>query len=146
MPRFARLFDSAEDIVEAFREALKMRDADGALRLWLDEDSITCVMPDGKRLIGHEPLRQMFLEMLDRQPVLIDVLETSSHSTLGVSIFDVTEALRFGVNRVEADLYVHTTYVLMQNHEGWRIAHIHCSQANAARVAISTATSKQALH
>ena len=53
MPRFARLFDSAEDIVDAFREAMKLRDADGALRLWLDEDSVTCVMPDGQRLIGH---------------------------------------------------------------------------------------------
>ena len=52
MPRFARLFDSAEDIVDAFREAMKLRDADGALRLWLDEDSVTCVMPDGQRLIG----------------------------------------------------------------------------------------------
>ena len=52
MPRFARLFDSAEDIVEAYRDALVARDAEGALRLWLDEDSITCVMPDGHRLIG----------------------------------------------------------------------------------------------
>lgn len=146
MPRFARLFDSAEDIVDAFREALKLRDAEGALRLWLDEDSITCVMPDGRRVIGHEDLRKAFLQLLDRAPVLVDALETSSHATLGVSIFDVTEALRFGIDRVEADLYVHTTYVLMQNHEGWRIAHIHCSQANAARVTIAAATAKQALH
>lgn len=146
MPRFARLFDSAEDIVDAFREALKLRDADGALRLWLDEDSITCVMPDGQRLIGHDDLRQAFMQLLDRRPVLVDVLESSSHSTLGVSIFDVTEALRFDAERVEADLYVHTTYVLMQNHEGWRIAHIHCSPANPARVTIAAATAKQALH
>lgn len=146
MPRFARLFDSAEDIVEAFREALKLRDAEGALRLWLDEDSVTCVLPDGQRLIGHESLRQAFQSLLDKQPVLIDAIDTSSHATMGVSIFDVTEALRFDVKHVEADLYVHTTYVLMQNHEGWRLAHVHCSPANATQVAISTATAGQALH
>ncbi|EHP42857.1 hypothetical protein OR16_12118 [Cupriavidus basilensis OR16] len=146
MPRFARLFDSAEDIVEAFREAMKLRDADGALRLWLDEDSVTCVMPDGQRLIGHEHLRQAFAQLLDVQPVLIDVMETSSHTSMGVAIFDVTEALRFGDDRVEADLYVHTTYVLMQNHEGWRLAHIHCSPANAAQVATVSTAPGQALH
>ncbi len=146
MPRFARLFDSAEDIVDAFREALKLRDAEGALRLWLDEDSVTCVMPDGQRLIGHEHLRQAFALLLEQQPVLVDVIETSSHATIGVSIFDVTEALRFAIDRVEADMYVHTTYVLMQNHEGWRLAHIHCSPANAAQVVTSSATGGQALH
>jgi len=146
MPRFARLFDSAEDIVDAFREAMKLRDAEGALRLWLDEDSVTCVMPDGQRLIGHDSLRQAFAHLLEEQPVLIDAIETSSHSSLGVSIFDVTEALRFGEGRVEADLFVHTTYVLMQNHEGWRLAHIHCSPANAVQVAAVAAAPGQALH
>ncbi|WP_434033169.1 YybH family protein [Cupriavidus sp. a3] len=146
MPRFARLFDSAEDIVEAFREALKQRDAEGALRLWLDEDSITCVLPDGQRMIGHEQLRQAFSHLLEEQPVLVDAIETSSHASMAVSIFDVTEALRFGSDRVEADLYVHTTYVLMQNHEGWRLAHVHCSPANAVQVAAVAAAPGQALH
>ena len=146
MPRFARLFDSAEDIVEAFREALKQRDAEGALRLWLDEDSITCVLPDGQRLIGHEQLRQAFSQLLEEQPVLVDAIETSSHASMAVSIFDVTEALRFGSDRVEADLFVHTTYVLMQNHEGWRLAHVHCSPANAVQVAAVAAAPGQALH
>jgi uncharacterized protein (TIGR02246 family) len=146
MPRFARLFDSADDIVQAFREAMKLRDAEGALRLWLDEDSVTCVTPDGQRLIGHEHLRQAFCALLEKQPVLIDAIETNSHATLGVSIFDVTEALRFSADHVEADLYVHTTYVLMQNHEGWRLAHIHSSPANAAQVAIAATATGQALH
>jgi len=146
MPRFARLFDSAEDIVDAFREAMKLRDTESVLRLWIDEDSVTCVLPDGQRLIGHDHLRQSFAQLLEEQPVLIDAIETNSHATFGVAIFDVTEALRFGADRVEADLYVHTTYVLMQNHEGWRIAHIHCSPANAAQVAVLAATPGQALH
>lgn len=30
MPRFARLFEAAEDILDAYREALKRRDADSA--------------------------------------------------------------------------------------------------------------------
>ena len=67
-------------------------------------------------------------------------------SSLGVSIFEATEALRFSATATEADLYVHTTYVLMQNHEGWRIAHVHSSQAAEERVAASIASVTHSLH
>ena len=61
-------------------------------------------------------------------------------------IFEATEALRFSENATEASLYVHTTYVLMQNHEGWRIAHVHSSQAAEERVAASIASVAHSLH
>ncbi|NNB92291.1 SnoaL-like domain-containing protein, partial [Corallococcus exiguus] len=38
------------------------------------------------------------------------------------------------------------TYVLMQNHEGWRIAHVHSSQAAEERVAASIASVTHSLH
>ena len=72
MPRFARLFEAAEDILEAYRDALKRRDADGALRLWLDEDSVSFILPDGQRLHGHEQLRGC----LDRVPLSTGALLT----------------------------------------------------------------------
>ncbi|MGN5478860.1 hypothetical protein ACTMU2_23320 [Cupriavidus basilensis] len=110
-----------------FREAMELRDADSApLRLSLDEERSSSHLrhvPDGQRLIGHEhPAPRRFSQLLEEQPVLIDVIETGSHASLGVSIFDGRgTALRRGPGR--ADLYVHTTYVLMQDHEGWRLAY-----------------------
>ena len=146
MPRFARLFEAAEDILEAYRDALKRRDADGALKLWLDEDSVSFILPDGQRLHGHEQLRGCLDALVEKNPVWIECLSQQVHSSLGVSIFEATEALRFSATATEADLYVHTTYVLMQNHEGWRLAHIHCSPANAVQVAAVAAAPGQALH
>jgi len=131
MPRFARLFEAAEDILEAYRDALKRRDADGALKLWLDEDSVSFILPDGQRLHGHEQLRGCLDALVEKNPVWIECL---------------TEALRFSATATEADLYVHTTYVLMQNHEGWRIAHVHSSQAAEERVAASIASVTHSLH
>ena len=146
MPRFARLFEAAEDILEAYRDALKRRDADGALRLWLDEDSVSFILPDGQRLHGHEQLRGCLDALVEKNPVWIECLSQQVHSSLGVSIFEATEALRFSATATEADLYVHTTYVLMQNHEGWRIAHVHSSQAAEERVAASIASVTHSLH
>jgi ketosteroid isomerase-like protein len=41
MPNLARLFHNADDVVEAWREALRHRDVKAALDIWLDDDSIT---------------------------------------------------------------------------------------------------------
>ena len=43
MTKLARLFHNADEVVEAWRDALKHRDVKGALDIWLDDDSITCV-------------------------------------------------------------------------------------------------------
>lgn len=134
MPRFARLFEAAEDTLEAFRDAMKRRDTEAVLRLWLDEDSVSCVLPDGQRVVGLERLRAVFTTLLENQPVWIESVGIESTSTLGVSVFQATEAMRFDLDAVEADLYVHTTYVLMQNHEGWRFSHIHCSPASETQL------------
>jgi ketosteroid isomerase-like protein len=129
MPRFSRLFEAAEDTLDAFRDAMKRRDTEGVLRLWLDDESVSCTLPDGQRVVGMERLRTLFTTLLENQPVWIEAVGVESMSTLGVSVFQATEAMRFNLDAVEADLYVHTTYVLMQNHEGWRFSHIHCSPA-----------------
>jgi len=57
MPNLARLFHNADEVVDAWREALKRRDVTAALALWLDDDSITCVLPEGQRLSGHAEIR-----------------------------------------------------------------------------------------
>lgn len=134
MPRFSRLFEAAEDTLEAFRDAMKRRDADGVLQLWLDDESVSCILPDGQRVVGLERLRTLFSTLLDSQPVWIETVGVESISTLGVSVFQATEAMRFNLDAIEADLYVHTTYVLMQNHEGWRFSHIHCSPASETQL------------
>lgn len=45
MTKLARLFHNADDVVDAWRDALRHRDVKGALDIWLDDASITCVLP-----------------------------------------------------------------------------------------------------
>ncbi len=58
MTKLARLFHNADEVVDAWRDALKHRDVKGALAIWLDDDSITCVLPEGQRLSGHAEIRE----------------------------------------------------------------------------------------
>jgi ketosteroid isomerase-like protein len=148
MPRFARLFEAAEDILDEYRLAMKRRDVEGVLRLWLDEDGISAVLPNGQRLDGHSALRDALGRLLAQKVVWIDPIHSVSHHTMGVSVFEATEALRFDECALEAELFVHTTYVLIQNHEGWRIAHLHSSPASGevGLAPVSGISTQHALH
>lgn len=143
MPRFARLFEAADDVLDAYREAMRRRDPEAALQLWLDEDSVSWVLPGGQRVSGLAALRDAVNRLLSERVIWIEAISTVSHSSLGVSIFEAIEALRFDENATEANLFVHTTYVLLQNREGWRITHVHCSEAPSVETELS---STQALH
>ena len=66
MSKLARLFHNADEVVEAWRDALKRQDIASALAIWLDDDSITCVLPEGHRLSGHAEIREG-LEVIDQR-------------------------------------------------------------------------------
>nr|CAA64754.1 rfaF [Ralstonia solanacearum K60] len=59
--------------------------------------------------------------LVEKQPVWIECL-TSRSTPRSACRSSKRPSLRFSEDATEASLYVHTTYVLMQNHEGWRIA------------------------
>ena len=58
MPRRARLFHNVDEVIENWYLALKKGDLEKALSLWFDEDTVTCILPDGVRLNGHSELRE----------------------------------------------------------------------------------------
>ncbi len=128
MPRYARLFQYPEEVVEAWRESLRKGDLEGALSLWFEEDSVSCVLPDGVRLVGHSELREGFKGMLSSRPLILDNLSAIAHSSMGVSFIDSTEAVRLGEHFLEPALFINMTTVLIQGSKGWQIAHLHASQ------------------
>ena len=65
MPSQARLFQMPEEVIDAWRESLHRNDLDGSIDLWMDEDSITCILPGGKRLNGHAELREGLKKILE---------------------------------------------------------------------------------
>ncbi len=83
MPKLARLFHNADEVVDAWRDALKHRDVKGALAIWLDDDSITCVLPEGQHLSGHAEIRAGLERLLAKQALFLEPIACISHSVLG---------------------------------------------------------------
>jgi ketosteroid isomerase-like protein len=129
MSKLARLFHNADEVVDAWRDALKHRDVKGALAIWLDDDSITCVLPEGQRLSGHAEIRAGLERLLAKQALFLEPIACINHSTLGAAIYDTTEAVHLRDDQIEAEFFLNITLVLLQDSQGWRIAHLHASHS-----------------
>lgn len=77
MTKLARLFHKADDVVDAWRDALRHRNVKGALDILLDDDSITCVLPEGHRLSGHVEIREGLERLLSKQPLFLEPILVS---------------------------------------------------------------------
>jgi ketosteroid isomerase-like protein len=126
MFRQTRLFHDVDEVLENWYLALRKGDLEGALSLWFDEDTITCILPDGVRLTGHTELREGFKDLMGRS-LHLDTITATSHLYLGTTFVDSTEAVRFNDESVEPKFFIHMTTILVQGAMGWRIAHIHTS-------------------
>jgi len=129
MSKLARLFHNADEVVDAWRDALRHRDVKGALDIWLDDDSITCVLPEGHRLSGHAEIRDGLERLLAKQALFLEPISCISHSILGAAIYDTTEAVHLGPDQIETAFFLNITLVLLQDSQGWRIAHLHASHS-----------------
>ena len=129
MPKLARLFHNADEVVDAWRDALKHRDVKGALAIWLDDDSITCVLPEGQRLSGHAEILASLERLLAKQALFLEPIACISHSVLGAAVYDTTEAVHLRDDQIEAEFFLNITLVLLQDSQGWRIAHLHASHS-----------------
>ena len=63
--RAAALGGSADDIENAFYEALQRGDIDALMACWADEDEVVCVHPGGPRLVGTTAIRAAFERMFE---------------------------------------------------------------------------------
>ncbi|WP_231970095.1 nuclear transport factor 2 family protein [Polynucleobacter necessarius] len=84
------------------------------------------------RLTGHAEIREGLERLLAKQPLFLEPIACISHSVLGATMYDTTEAVHLWVYQVEAGFFLNITLVLLQDSQGWRIAHLHASHSTDA--------------
>jgi hypothetical protein len=127
MPRFAHIFEAAEDTLNAYYRALAQRNIDQLMALWLDEDFVICVCADGTYLYGLSAIRQGLADRFEASPVTVEPLEVHVYNSLGTVVYAITEAHR-PLDQNELPTLVFSTCVMVHERGAWRIAHIHASR------------------
>jgi len=127
MPRFAHIFEAAEDTLHAYYEAIAERNIDSLMDLWIDEEFVTCVSANGACLHGLPAIRKGLAEQINASPVTIEPLEIHVYDSLGTVVYAITEA-HCPPDPALLPALVFTTCVMIHERGKWRIAHIHASK------------------
>jgi ketosteroid isomerase-like protein len=126
-------FTSAEDVEEAFYDAIARADVDAVMSVWSDDEEIICIQPTGQRLDGHMAIRESWRSIFDSNPRFsVRVHAKARWDSALISVHSVVEALY-----LQKDQTIHgpmlATNVFVRGASGWRLASRHASGAVAPR-------------
>jgi ketosteroid isomerase-like protein len=139
------LFASPEECEHAFYEALESADVEAVADLWLEDDDIVCVHPNGPRLLGYAAVRASWAAILANGPVNVRGTSRKSLDTPTVAVHNVIEEVLLKQGAAQQVVSVLATNVYVKTSAGWKMVLHHASQANGGEV-VSAAEPSAILH
>lgn len=120
---------SADDIEQAFYDALQRGDVERVMAIWSDEDEIACVHPGGPRLIGAAAIRASFEAILGAGGLQARVHRLRRLELPGAAVHHVVEEVSGMTEEGPRTAYVVATNAYVKGPHGWRMVLHHASTA-----------------
>jgi ketosteroid isomerase-like protein len=139
------LFASPEECEHAFYEALEAADVDAVVDLWLEDDDVVCIHPNGPRLLGFAAVRSSWAAILANGPLHVRGTLRKSLDTPTVAVHNVIEEVLVGQGTAQQVVSVLATNVYVKTNSGWKMVLHHGSQATGGEV-VSIAEPHAILH
>ncbi len=128
--RAATLGGGANEIEQAFYDALHKADIEKLMACWADEDEIVCVHPGGMRLVGMQDIRESFESIFSGGALHVNVLSVKKVESLTSVVHNVLEQIQVTLGAETQEAYVIATNVYQQTPQGWRMVLHHASPGN----------------
>jgi len=131
MPRLGKplMFASAEECERSFYEALDAADGEAMADLWLDDDDVCCIHPNGPRVVGYAAVKGSWNAIFANGAVSLRVAGRKSLDTPTVVTSNVIEELTVAQGRERALVHVIATNVFVKTNAGWKMVLHHASPA-----------------
>jgi ketosteroid isomerase-like protein len=139
------LFASPEECERAFYEALENADVDAVVDLWLEDDDVVCVHPNGPRLLGFTAVRASWAAILAGGALNVRSTSRKSLDTPTVAVHNVIEEILVKEGSVQQVVSVLATNVYVKTSAGWKMVLHHASQSKGGEV-VSAAEPNAILH
>lgn len=123
------LFASPEECEQAFYEALESADAEAVMDLWLDDDDVVCIHPNGPRLLGYAAVRASWTAMLANGPLHIRSGARKSLDTPTVAVHSVIEEVVVTQGSAQQVVSVLATNAYVKTPAGWKMVLHHAAPA-----------------
>jgi ketosteroid isomerase-like protein len=128
------MFASAEECERSFYEAMDAADIEAMADLWLDDDDVCCIHPNGPRLIGYAAVKASWHAILSNGPVHLRVANRKSLDTPTVVTSNVVEETTVVRGRDQQVVHMIATNVMVKTNAGWKMVLHHASPAPGGRV------------
>ena len=126
----AILHQSATHAQETYYQALVDADLDALMAIWVDDDSVLCILPSGERLSGLDAIRDTHEEVFAQGGVRVTCHELQSFETATVSVHHVIEQFDFNPpDEAPQRFLAYATNVFLRTPHGWQLMLHHASQA-----------------
>jgi ketosteroid isomerase-like protein len=127
----ATLGGSADDIENAFYEALHTADIQKLMGCWADEEDIVCVHPGGPRLIGAGAIRAAFEAMFANGNIQAYPERIHKIESLASAVHHLVERVEIMTPQGPQKAWVIATNVFHKTPQGWRMVAHHTSPGTA---------------
>jgi len=123
------IFATAEDVENAFYEAIARADLDALMGVWADDEEIVCIHPTGQRLCGVAAIQESWRAIFASNPRLtVRVSRSVRWSGMLLAVHSVVETLYLG-NEPTPHGPMLSTNVFQRGASGWRLLSHHTSAA-----------------
>ncbi len=126
-PRAALVGGTADDVENAFYEALQSADIEQLMACWADDDEIVCVHPGGPRIVGAAAIRATFDTIFGNGSIRATPQHVRRVQALGSAVHSVLEHVEVATPTGPAQAYVLATNVYHKTTQGWRLVVHHAS-------------------
>lgn len=129
-----KIFPTAQDVENAFYEALERADLDGMMAVWAEDEDIVCVHPGRPRLVGQEQVRESWAQIFSGGPqARVHVSQQVLVSGMMIAVHSVVESFTLlAETRGDArPMPAVATNVYQRVGAGWRMVAHHASPSPA---------------
>ncbi len=123
------LFASPAECEQAFYEALEAGDAEAVAELWLHDEDVVCIHPNGPRLVGHAAVVGSWRAILANGPLHIRAGSKKSIETPTVALHAVIEEVVVTQGRQQQIAHVFATNAYVKTPGGWKMVLHHACPA-----------------
>jgi ketosteroid isomerase-like protein len=126
------IFTSAQDVENAFYEALEHADLDAMMSVWADDEDIVCVHPGGPRHTGYAAIREAWRRIFEAGTRLrVRIANPNVMQTPFTAVHSVLEYVSVA-DQDDQRAPVVATNVYVRGPLGWRMVVHHSSPAPPA--------------
>lgn len=123
------LFASPAECEQAFYDALEAADIDAINDLWLDDEDVCCIHPNGPRLVGVNAVRTSWAAILANGAINIRATARKAVETPTVAVHNVVEQIVMTQGRRQQIVHVIATNAYVKTPAGWKMVLHHAAAA-----------------